>query len=219
MLEKEANGFQALRRSKSSALGALVPRRSKNSTLVQRSERPWPGNACSAGAIDGVTKKKHDDTAKLSAATDVVVAVSRSRALHERALSLFSFSKPYLEILDAHAARALVVPEPLRVEPVDLDSLHWERWGGPKRRRVFFFSGDLLFREVFSFSSFPRSTRAGAPGALLRARGHAPREGEGGEPRQIERTRREKTSSLSLLSSSSNKKTGSADGVKASRRR
>ena len=161
MLEKEANGFQALRRSKSSALGALVPRRSKNSTLVQRSERTRPWTESSAGAIEGLTKKKNDDTAKLSAATDVVVAVSRSRALHERALSLFSFSKPYLEILDAHAARALVVPEPLRVEPVDLDSLHWERWGGPKRRRVFFFFRRFAFQRGLFFFFFPALYESG----------------------------------------------------------
>lgn len=107
--------------------------------------------------------------------------------------SLFLFINPYLEILDAHAARALVIPEALRVEPVDLDSLHLER--GPKAESF----GDLLsfFSLSLSLAALKSRARAGAPGALLRARGHARIEGEGGEPCQTEREKkREKTSSL-----------------------
>ena len=87
--------------------------------------------------------------------------------------SFFVLLQPHLEILDAHAARALVVPEALRIEAVDLDSLHL---GGGQRS--FFFFRRFAFQKRAPLFSFCFSSRAlnereldeseqGGAGALL----------------------------------------------------
>ena len=111
---KKGNGFQALQpfvhqRLMLSCLGAPRPRRVCREA-GERGCRQRVARVRSKGC-----KKKTTTQQKLGVA---------SRRSVFRVFLARLFFKPYLEILDAHAARALVVPEAFRVEPVDLDSLH-----------------------------------------------------------------------------------------------